>query len=319
VAASHIRVGTFEYFSARDDLEGLQLLTRHAIDRHYPHAAAAELPALALLEAVIERQAALIARWMLVGFIHGVMNTDNMAISGETIDYGPCAFLEAYDPATVFSAIDREGRYAFGNQPAIAHWNLMQLARALLPLFGDQRETAVERAQTALDRFPTRFAAHWLEGMRAKLGLSGAEDQDAALIDDWLALLQDQQADFTLAFRQLCGCAEDVGQDAGLAALCRDPAATAPWLQRWRARLAREDDRPAGRRAQRMRLHNPAIIARNHQVEHAIQAAVVAHDHGPFLRLLDALMHPWAPRPQDLEYRAAALPEQRVTRTFCGT
>ncbi len=319
VAASHLRVGTFEYFAAREDVEGLKLLTGYAVERHYPQAAEAEFPALALLEAVIERQAALIARWMLVGFVHGVMNTDNMAISGETIDYGPCAFLESYHPDAVFSAIDQAGRYAFGQQPAIGHWNLMQLARALLPLLGEHSESALGRAQAALDRFPTRFAAQWLDGMRNKLGLEGAEDEDASLIDDWLALLQDQQADFTLSFRLLCDCAENAAHDLALGALWRHPDAGLSWLARWRARLARQTAARPGPRAQGMRQHNPAIIARNHQVEQALQSAVLAHDDAPFLRLLEALLHPWAPRPQDLPYQAAALPDQRVTRTFCGT
>jgi uncharacterized protein YdiU (UPF0061 family) len=320
VAASHIRVGTFEYFAARDDHAALRQLTDYVIARHYPDAAGQPRPALALLDAVIRRQAMLVAQWMLVGFIHGVMNTDNMAISGETIDYGPCAFLEAYDPDQVFSAIDSQGRYAYGNQSRVAHWNLAQLARALLPLIDTDQAVAVNLAQDTLDAFPQLFAMHWLDGMRAKLGLDeGAmEADDTALIDDWLALLHRQRADFTLAFHTLGEVAADSAAHSQAAAVFADPASFEPWAARWRDRCAR-DGRPGNERAHAMRRVNPAIIPRNHRVEQALQAAVEHHDDQPFAALLDVLSRPYAPEPRDLDWTRPAAAGERVTRTFCGT
>lgn len=318
VAASHVRVGTFEYFAARDDRDGLQVLLEHALARHDPAAAAAPNPALALLEGAIERQAQLIARWMLVGFVHGVMNTDNMTLSGETIDYGPCAFLEHYDPDAVFSGIDRSGRYAFGQQPAVAHWNLSQLASTLLPLLDEDAEAAMALARDALGRFPVAFAGHWLSGMRAKLGMEAEEAEDGALIDDWLALLQAGAADFTLSFRSLGDCAADAAADRQLATLFIDPAALPAWLQRWRARLAREGEVRAAARPAAMQRVNPLVIPRNHLVERVIQAAVQDGDDQPFERLLAAVTQPWQ-EPADPALAAPAASHERVTTTWCGT
>ena len=244
VAASHIRVGTFEFFAARGDMERVRKLAEYTIARHDPALATAPQPYLALLQAVAERQAALIAQWMNVGFIHGVMNTDNMAISGETIDYGPCAFMEAYDPATVFSSIDHHGRYAFGNQPDIACWNLARLAEALLPLLSDDPDQAVAMATEVIAAFPAQYRRHLLRGQRAKLGLRRGEPDDdsadAALAEDWLTLLQAERVDFTLGWRRLADAA--AGDEAPLRALFADARAPDAWLARWRARCASEDD-----------------------------------------------------------------------------
>src|SRR5271170_6460712 len=214
VASSHVRVGTFQYFAARGDVEAVKRLADYVVDRHDPGAAEAERPYLALLQTVVERQARLIARWMNVGFIHGVMNTDNTALSGETIDFGPCAFMDAYDPATVFSAIDEFGRYAYGNQPAIAQWNLARFAETLLPILDRESERAVELASEAVSAFAERFQAHWTAGMAEKLGISSAEDGDLDLVRAWLAAMHENGADFTLTFRQLCDAAVDEKADA---------------------------------------------------------------------------------------------------------
>jgi uncharacterized protein YdiU (UPF0061 family) len=286
---------------------------------------------------VAERQARLIALWMNVGFIHGVMNTDNMTISGETIDYGPCAFMEAYEPATVFSSIDHGGRYAYGNQPLIARWNLARLAEALLPLMADaDDEAAVQQAVAAvtavIDDFPAMYAQALLQGQRAKLGLQQATDDrgDAALVDDWLALLQQQRVDFTLAWRHLADVADVAGPAEKTAdgakplrALFTEPAALDAWLVRWRARCAQEDagDRAAGpARAARMRQVNPWVIPRNHRVEEALAAASEHGDMGPFDRLLAALRRPYDVEPEVAAYAEPA-PAQLTAeyRTYCGT
>jgi uncharacterized protein YdiU (UPF0061 family) len=318
VAASHIRVGTFQYFAARRDTEALRLLAAHAIARHDPAAAEAANPALALFEGVVARQAELVARWMLVGFIHGVMNTDNCTISGETIDYGPCAFLDAYHPATVFSSIDIQGRYAFGNQPAIAHWNLARLAEAMLPILAEQEEEALELARAALDGFAPRFRAAWQAGMRRKLGLGTERPGDEALIQDLLTAMAEGEADFTLTFRRLADAAEDPAGEEALCRLFRDPAAVDGWLARWRARLAEEPGTPA-MRAAAMRAVNPACIPRNHLVEEAIAAAVERDDLGPFERLLEVLAQPFTEQPGRERYTLPPRPEERVLVTFCGT
>jgi len=318
VAASHIRVGTFQYFAARRDAEGVRLLADHAIARHDPEAAHAPNPYRAFYEGVVARQADLIARWLLVGFVHGVMNTDNCAISGETIDYGPCAFLEAYDPATVFSSIDSFGRYAYGNQPRIAQWNLARLAECLLPLFDESQEAAVAFAQDALAGFGPRFEAAWMAGLRAKIGLATAEEEDAPLIQALLETMAAQKADFTLTFRRLADAAEDAARDGRVAALFEDAAAFAPWAARWRARLAREPGAPA-ERAAAMRAVNPAYIPRNHRVEAALTAAMQRDDVGPFEALLEAIAKPFEERPGLEPYMMPAREEERVTRTFCGT
>jgi uncharacterized protein YdiU (UPF0061 family) len=313
VAASHIRVGTFQYFAARGDMEAIRLLADHAIARHYPEAATAENPYRALLEGVIARQAELVAQWLLVGFIHGVMNTDNMAIAGETIDYGPCAFLDAYDPAAVLSSIDHAGRYAYGNQPRIAQWNLTRLAETMLPLFAEQEDAALAVAKEALVGFGPRFQAAYVEGLSRKIGLAEA---DAALSQDLLTLMAEAGADFTLAFRALCDAAE--GRDAPLRALFAEPAGLDAWLARWRQSLALEPAAPEARAAA-MRRANPAFIPRNHLVEAAIVAAVEREDLSPFEELIAVLARPWDDQPGMERYAAPPMPEERVLATFCGT
>ncbi len=321
VAASHIRVGTFQYFAARGDAEAVRLLADYTIARHYPEAAAAAHPYRALFAAVVARQAELVARWLLVGFIHGVMNTDNTSIAGETIDYGPCAFLDAFDPATVFSSIDTFGRYAYGNQPRIAQWNLARLAEALLPLLGEGEESApaaVEWAQDALAAFVPRFEAAWLGGLRRKIGLSTLREGDDELAADLLRCMAENGADFTLTFRRLCDAAAGPESDAGVRALFTDPAAYDAWAARWRARLLEE---PGGPEAccTVMRAANPAFIPRNHLVEAALSAAVEREDLGPFEALLEVLSRPYEERPGLERYAAPPRPEERVLRTFCGT
>lgn len=328
VAASHLRVGTFQYFAAHASLDQVRRLADYAIARHDPALRGAEQPYLAFLGAVAERQAALIARWMHVGFIHGVMNTDNMGIPGESIDFGPCAFMEAYDPGAVFSSIDEMGRYAYEAQPAIARWNLARLAETLLPLLADDEGRAIELATQVIDAFPERYRHHWLAGLRAKLGLSGpapglgasADGADIALGESWLDLLHAQQVDFTLAWRRLADAAE--GDEAPLRALFPGQPGLERWLQRWRERLAAEPVDSAGpvQRAQAMRRANPWIIARNHRVEEALAAATDAGDLAPFEHLLNALRRPFDEDPALARFAEPA-PKAFMTefRTFCGT
>ena len=318
VAASHLRVGTFQFFAARNDEASLRRLADYAIARHDPALATAPDRYLKLLEAVVLRQARLIARWMGVGFIHGVMNTDNMTISGETIDYGPCAFMEHYDTAAVFSSIDHHGRYAYGQQPAIAQWNLARLAEALLPLIDTDRDAAVERAVAVVSAFSGQFESAWKVQLQAKLGLEGAAaGDDPALGMDFLALLQANRIDFTLAFRRLSDAAG--GDDVPLRALFgEDTEALAPWLQRWRAQA--RDGVDVVNRVATMRRHNPIYIARNHQVELALEAAVERNDLAPFERLLAVLQHPFEEREADAAFAAPAPAEQTACyQTFCGT
>ncbi|MBK1657423.1 protein adenylyltransferase SelO [Paracraurococcus ruber] len=318
VAASHLRVGTFQFFAARQDVEALRILADYAIARHYPALRDAPEPCRAFLGAVVEAQARLVAQWMLVGFIHGVMNTDNCTISGETIDYGPCAFMDAYDPATVFSSIDYQGRYAYANQPGIVHWNLTRLAETLLPLLAAESEPAIEIAKAELARFAPAFEGAWHAGLRRKLGLLEAGEGDLALAQDLLERMQASGADFTLTFRALAGAAEGPAGDAAVQALFRDPAAWDGWAARWRARLAQDATAPATRAAA-MRAASPAIIPRNHQVEAAIAAAVEREDLGPFEALLDALARPFEDRPGLERYALPPRAEERVLQTFCGT
>jgi uncharacterized protein YdiU (UPF0061 family) len=320
VAASHIRVGTFQYFAARGDREGLQILADHAIARHYPAAAQDPRPIAALLRGATERQAALVARWLLVGFIHGVMNTDNTAISGETIDYGPCAFMHAYDPATVFSSIDHYGRYAYGNQPRIAQWNLARFAETLLPLLSEQEEAAVEEAQDALSAFGPAFEAAWTGGLRRKLGLATAREGDAALAHDLLKAMVVNRADFTLTFRRLALALDPAAADErGPRTLFADPAAFDAWAEAWRRRLAEEPPMPEAARAEALRAANPAVIPRNHLVEAALAAAQERGDLGPFEALLQAVSRPFEERPEGDPHAAPpAAPEQPYV-TFCGT
>jgi uncharacterized protein YdiU (UPF0061 family) len=310
VASSHIRIGTFQFFAARDDRDAIRLLADHVITRHYPDAAADAHPYRALLKQVIARQAALVARWMHIGFIHGVMNTDNVSIAGETIDYGPCAFMDAYDPATVFSSIDQTGRYAYANQPRIALWNLTRLAECLLPLLGPDEAASIEIAKGALNEFSPAFDADYTLGMRAKFGLSGAAEDDV-LIGEFLELLLQNQADFTLAFRRLCDAAD--GDAAELRAMFAEPAALDGWILKWRQHRGGSSPDSAA-----LRTVNPAFIPRNHRIEAVIEAALRG-DFAPFEQLAAVLAQPYDDQPQFAAYTEPPLPEQRVHQTFCGT
>jgi serine/tyrosine/threonine adenylyltransferase len=323
VAASHLRIGTFEYAARLGDPALLQRLADHAITRHHPAAAEGEQPYLALLEAVVEVQSALVARWMLVGFIHGVMNTDNMTISGETIDYGPCAFLDGYDPAAVYSSIDHGGRYAYGNQPRIAQWNLTRLAETLLPLIDDGADGGIDRAVAAatdvLTSFPDRFRTHWTNGMRAKLGLATARDDDQALFDDLLDLLHRERVDYTGFFRSAAdGLRSRLAGGGSVSAVGSELDAWDAWNERWLARLAIEGDDVMAV-ADAMDRSNPRYIARNHLVEEALAAATDG-DVGPFHELLDVVTHPVADRPEWSRFAEPA-PDAftRGYQTFCGT
>jgi uncharacterized protein YdiU (UPF0061 family) len=310
VAASHIRVGTMQWAAAHNDQDAVRALADYTRARHYPELAGSPEPHLALFDAILGRQARLIARWQLVGFIHGVMNTDNMALSGETIDYGPCAFMDRYDPATVFSSIDHGGRYAYANQPPVAQWNLARLAEAMLPLFDRDIDRAAERATAALDRFPDLFEQHWLDGMRAKLGLFTQEEGDKALVDDLLAWMQRRSADFTNTFRSLTS-----GRLVG------DPTTTDPevevWHRRWTDRRGRQPQSP-GEAGHLMQRHNPAFIPRNHNVEEALQAATSADDYSVMERLLEVLATPYDHGRDSPRFSRSGSGEQPY-RTFCGT
>ena len=318
VAASHIRVGTFQFFAARGDTDGVRRLADHVIGRHYPHLANAERPYHALLDAVIARQADLVARWLLVGFIHGVMNTDNTSISGETIDYGPCAFMDEYNPSTVFSSIDEMGRYAYGNQSRIALWNLTRLAECLLPLFSDDKDKAIEQAQFALGEFAEKFTAAYQAGLRAKIGLFTTADGDEALVQDLLDAMTKNQADFTNTFRRLGDAALGADYDEPVRGLFVDPTMFDEWALRWRQRTAQEPQSPTERRDAMHRV-NPAFIPRNHRVEAVIQAAVNNDDYAPFEELLTVLSKPFEDQPAFAAYAEPPEPSQRVTQTFCGT
>ena len=360
VAASHVRVGTFQYFAARGDQEGLRELLEYVVTRHYPAARetaaagsetaspdregapaareAASLgreadspgreaaspgreavsPALAVLKEVTQRQLALITRWMLVGFIHGVMNTDNMAISGETIDYGPCAFMDEYDPKTVFSSIDHNGRYAYANQPAIAQWNLARFAETLLPLIDPDADKAVALATEVLEPFIAGFDSLFLEGMRRKIGLSTSLDGDAELVRGLLTIMQKSHSDFTLTFRGLTHLAADSGEQPRLLQLFSPDSGIEGWLQTWRARLA-NDPRGVTERVATMRAANPAYIPRNHRVDAALKAAE-SGDYAPFRKLLGILQRPYEDQPEAAaEYGQPPQPTERVLQTFCGT
>jgi uncharacterized protein YdiU (UPF0061 family) len=308
VASSHLRVGSFQYARASGDLALLRRLADHAITRHHPAAAGADRPALALFEAVVAAQADLVAQWMLVGFVHGVMNTDNMTISGETIDYGPCAFLDAFDPATVFSSIDETGRYAYGNQPVVAQWNLARLAEALLPLLDDDEEQAIPIAVEALNGFSERYDTAWSTGMRAKLGLpAAADDVVAPLVEELLGLLHAGHVDHTSAFRSLSSAAR--GDTEPARSLFLDLAAIDSWLARWRE---------VGPDADAMDRVNPVYVPRNHLVEQALTAGTEG-DLAPVERLLEVLARPFDQRP-GLEAYAEPAPEHfGAYRTFCGT
>jgi serine/tyrosine/threonine adenylyltransferase len=317
VAASHIRVGTFQYFSARGDTEALRHLLDYVIARHYPAARESALPAVAVLQEVADRQSRLIADWMRLGFIHGVMNTDNMAISGETLDYGPCAFMDDYDPKTVFSSIDHAGRYAYANQPVIAQWNLARFAEALLPLIDSDPAKAVSLASAVLEPFVAQFDAHFLSAMTAKLGLCTAIEGDVELIRHLLVTMQRSHADFTLTFRRLATVAEHPAEVGPLRELFNGDAGLDVWLSQWRQRLTK-DPQTAPQRARSMRAANPAFIPRNHRVQAALDAAE-GGDYQPFQKLLAILQRPYDDQPGVSEYSRPPQPAERVLQTFCGT
>ncbi len=320
VAASHLRVGTFQYFAARRDIEGLRTLADYAIARHYPEAAAAQHPYRALLEGVVTRQAHLVAQWMHLGFVHGVMNTDNTSVSGETIDYGPCAFLEAYHPDTVFSSIDQHGRYSYSNQPAIMLWNLTRLAETLLPLLRREENStdAIPTAEAALAAFQPHFEAAHRAGWRRKLGLLTEQEGDDTLVRDLLALMTANRADFTLTFRRLSDAALNPDADAELHLLFADRAAYDSWSTRWRQRLHQEPV-PRQERVATMRRANPTFIPRNHLVEAVISAAVNQGDFQPFHDLLQVVTHPYGDTSGQERFAIPARSEQLVHHTFCGT
>lgn len=317
VASSHIRVGTFQFFAARQDTDALRALADHVIKRHYPELDAAAHPYRALLDAVIKRQAELVARWLHVGFIHGVMNTDNCSVAGETIDYGPCAFMDAYDPATVYSSIDEMGRYAYANQPRIALWNLTRLAETLLPLIDADEKTAIDHAQTALGAFSDIFNIAYQSGLRRKIGLMSVEPDDDALVQDLLAAMTANQADFTNTFRALGAAAADASQDGSVRDQFTDPAVFDDWAAKWRQRLSRDGGDAASRKAA-MDAVNPAFIPRNHRIEAAIQAGTDG-DFAPFEKLNAVLAKPFEDQPKMAEFAAPPKLDERVLRTFCGT
>ena len=318
VASSHVRVGTFQYFAVRGDIDGIRALADHVIARHYPAAASASNPYQALLEAVIARQAALVARWLGVGFIHGVMNTDNMSIAGETIDYGPCAFMDTYHPGTVYSSIDSNGRYAYANQPQIAQWNLARFAETLLPLLGEGEAQQLERAKSALVSFAGLFEEAYTRELRAKLGLMQVRDGDLDLAHDLLDRMTRNEADMTLTFRRLADAAAEPAADADVAELFNEPVSFSGWASKWRTRLNDEGGDPKARR-EAMRRVNPAYIPRNHLVEEAIAAAVRREDFTPFEELITVLSRPFDDQPGRERYTLPPKPEEVVRQTFCGT
>jgi uncharacterized protein YdiU (UPF0061 family) len=320
VASSHIRIGTFQFFAARQDTKALRLLVNHVLVRHYPDALTADNGALALLHNVIRQQATLIAQWQLTGFIHGVMNTDNMLVSGETIDYGPCAFMDSFHPDSVYSSIDHGGRYAYRNQPAIAHWNLACLAQALIPVLHPDNEQAVAVAQQAVDTFPHQYQQAHTRGMAGKLGLSEITTADTELVEDLFQLMAEHKCDFTLTFRRLADLADKARADisGGVGELFEIPDALLPWLAGWHNRLEQDPMEAAGRQASMYRA-NPVFIARNHLVQEAIAAATADDDFGPFNQLVDVLAQPHDYKAELARYATPPKPEQVVRQTFCGT
>ncbi len=317
IASSHIRIGNFEYFAARKDVDALDTLTKYTIKRHFPSAADSDNPALALLENVIARQAEVVAHWQSLGFIHGVMNTDNTLVSGETIDYGPCAYMDAFDPDTVFSSIDQAGRYAYGNQPAVAQWNLSVMAQCLAPLLHSDTEQAVAMAQAALNTFQDHFLRAYQQRFNAKLGLQEVREGDRGLLDELLALMAEERIDFTLCFRRL---ADFAAPDSGLPTvedLLPMPARLLPWIQRWQARCTQENRSPEERQHAMYRA-NPAFIPRNHLVEQALSLADDEGDYSLFHKLVERLADPWTYNPEDRRYAMQPTPEEQVHQTFCG-
>ncbi|MDG2045750.1 MAG: YdiU family protein [Halioglobus sp.] len=319
VASSHIRIGSFQYFAARRDIDSLSRLSDHVIDRHYPDARNSDNPILTMLEAIISQQAQLVARWQLLGFIHGVMNTDNVLICGETIDYGPCAFMDQFNPDQVFSSIDHAGRYAYRQQPTIAHWNLSVLAQALLPILDSQQERAVALAQTAINAFPNQFLQANTQGMAHKLGLQTIEEQDTELVEDLWQLMAEHALDFTLTFRRLADLANEASDaECNVADLFEFPDTVRPWLERWCTRLAQEST-PSTERQALMYRNNPVFIPRNHLVETAIVAANGSGDLSPFNELMDILENPYQYRKALAYFATPPNPDQVVRQTFCGT
>ncbi|NQX88075.1 MAG: YdiU family protein [Halioglobus sp.] len=317
VASSHIRIGTFQYFTAQGDHDSLRLLADHVIERHYPDLRETENPILGLLECVVKKQAQLVARWQLLGFIHGVMNTDNVLVSGETIDYGPCAFMDAFNPAQVFSSIDHGGRYAYRNQPGIAQWNLACLANALMPILHSQQEQATALAQQAIDAFPDHFLEANSCGIADKLGLQALSKADVALVEDLWQLMTEYALDFTLTFRRLADLADNTSSDT-VAELFEFPQAMQPWLERWRARST-QDTHSAADRQSKMYSANPAFIPRNHLVEKAIVAATEESDFSHFDALVDVLERPHQYHASLQQFATPPRDEEVVRQTFCGT
>jgi serine/tyrosine/threonine adenylyltransferase len=318
VASSHVRVGTFEYLAAQRDTQTLRSLADYVIDRYYPDAKMADAPYRRLLALVVDRQATLIAQWMKVGFIHGVMNTDNTSIVGETIDYGPCAFMDAYDPKAVFSSIDERGRYSFSNQPLIAQWNLARLAETLLPLFGAEQDQAIALATESINAFSAKFQQEWLEAMRSKLGLRQAQPEDEDLINALLAVMHRTQADYTVTFWGLSDYLERDRSGLGVEEALRDHADFRVWLGRWEERGAQESESSAVR-FDTMRRANPRYIPRNHRIEEVIEAATTEEDFAPFEALLEVIVRPFDEQPSAAAYAVPPRPDQRVLETFCGT
>lgn len=318
VAASHVRVGTFEYFHRRGDDASMRTLADYVVNRNYPALAAAENPYAALLDAVCERVGKLMAQWLLVGFVHGVMNTDNASIVGETIDYGPCAFMDSYRPDAVYSSIDHAGRYAYNQQPAVGHWNLIQLAECLVPLLAENDEQAIERAKASLVVYRTAFETAYNDGLAAKIGLTQRRESDEELVADLLHGMADQQADFTLVFRRLSELAgSDAGSDAAVRTLFQDPSVFDAWAKRWRARLSEQGGSDQQRQAA-MRTVNPAYVPRNHRVQQVIEAAEEG-DWRPLDELLTVVAAPFEDHPELVAYAQPPRPQEVVQRTYCGT
>ncbi|MGJ8671077.1 MAG: protein adenylyltransferase SelO [Oceanococcus sp.] len=316
VAASHLRVGTFQFFAARGEDEKVRKLADYAIARHYPHLVDADDKYLAFLSAVIDAQIALVAKWVHVGFVHGVMNTDNVTISGETIDYGPCAFIDSYDPAAVFSSIDTGGRYAFGNQPVIAQWNLARFAETLLPLIDPKdNDNAIRLATNEVNGIPARYTAIWLDGMRHKIGLVSEEGEDTDLVNNMFQTMEGEDVDYTRFFRGLADAAD--GKTDLVLGLFSDPAHITAWLSEWQNRCLRDPQSPSERRAA-MNRTNPIYIPRNHKVEEALDAAAKG-DLEPFKRLLDTLSAPYDQRANLEAYESPAPNDFGPYKTFCGT
>ena len=318
VASSHVRVGTFQYFAARGDYDAVKQLADYVIDRHYPNLKNMEYPYSSLLKAVTNRQAKLVAQWMRIGFIHGVMNTDNTSISGETIDFGPCAFMDKYDPDTVFSSIDNFGRYAYSNQPQIAQWNLMQLAQTLLPIINPTSKRAAEIARDIIKEFPELYKDYWLEYMRRKIGLLSSETKDLKLVQTLLDLMHQDGTDFTVTFRGLCDEALDGNGISNVRNLFRNSNLFDNWAKDWHSRLYRESV-PPSISSDLMRRNNPTFIPRNHLVENSLTAAIEEDDFEPFEKLFNVLMTPYSQPNGHSEFTKPPEPSDQIYQTFCGT